>query len=900
MSVRNLDYLFKPRSIAVVGASNRAGSVGAVVARNLLQSGFGGPIMPVNPKHHAIAGVLAYPAVGDLPEVPDLAVICTPPDTVPDIVAELAEAGTQAAVVVTAGFGEGGNEAGTARRQAMLDAARPHLMRIIGPNCLGIIVPRAGVNASFAHITPRRGRIAFVTQSGAIVTSVLDWAESRAIGFSHLISLGDMSDVDFGDMLDYLANDPDTHAILLYVEAVTHARKFMSAARAAARMKPVIVVKSGRHAEGARAAASHTGALAGSDRVYDAAFRRAGMLRVTTLGELFATVETLAQSDLPEADRLAILTNGGGIGVLATDALIDNGGRLASLSDETVEKLNAVLPPTWSQGNPVDIIGDAPGKRYADALQVLGEAREVDAVLVLNCPTAVADGMEAAQAVVDTTRAMREAHGSKTVLTSWVGEQTARTARELFAAEHIPTYNTPEGAVRAFMHVVEYRNNQLSLLETPPSIPDAFTPDPESARQVIGEARDTGREWLTEPEAKAVLGAYGVPTVPTRTAATPEEAAAVAREMDGPWAVKILAPTITHKSDVGGVALDLETPEAVREAAQAIHDRVARLKPDVEIDGFTVQTMVRRPGAWELIVGVTTDAQFGPVVLFGQGGTAVEVVGDQALGLPPLNMKLARDVIERTRIYQQLKGYRDLPPADLDAVALTLIRVSQLVTDLSDVAELDINPLLADHNGVIALDARVKLGADTVAGTERLAIRPYPAELEQTVTLGDGRSLLLRPIVPEDEPALRDAFSSLTPEQIRLRFFVPMNSLGHLAAARFTQPDYDREMVLILTEPGVPGHTPIHGVVNMHADPDGDAAEYGIIIQHDMTGLGLGVLLMQRIIDYARSRGINRLFGDVLRENGTMLQICDELGFRRGGSPDDANLVRVTLDLQGQ
>ena len=898
MTVRNIDALLKPRSIAIIGASRRAGSVGAVLARNLFNGGFDGPIMPVNPKHEAIEGVLCYRDISELPVTPDLAVVCTPPKTVPDIVRQLAERGTRGVVVITAGFGEGNDEEGMALRQATLDAARPHLTRIIGPNCLGILVPGMGLNASFAHLAPPKGRIAFVTQSGAIVTSVLDWAERRNIGFSHMISLGDMADVDFGDTIDYLANDPNTRAILLYVEAITDARKFMSAARAAARMKPVIVVKAGRHAASAQAAASHTGALAGSDAVYDAAFRRAGMLRVDTLGELFAAVETLASTEPPAGDRLAILTNGGGIGVLATDALIGHGGQLAELPQETIDSLNEVLPPTWSHGNPVDIIGDAPGKRYADSLSILADTREADAILVLNCPTAVADSMDAAEAVIAEQGRQRSGRGHRpTLLTCWVGEHTAQNARRRFAEAGIPSYTTPEGAVRAFMHMVAYRRNQEQLLETPPSVPELFTPDYETANRLVEKAAAEGREILSEPEAKQLLAAYGVDVVPTEVASDPDRAAEAADRLGYPAAIKILSKDITHKSDVGGVVLDLEDADAVRHAAEAMQRRVSETYPDAELQGFSVQPMVKRAGAWELIAGFTEDEQFGPVVLFGQGGTAVEVIKDQSLALPPLNLKLAGDMISRTRIYRQLQGYRDRQPADMEAIALTLTRIAQIAADLSRIKELDINPLLASADGVVALDARVRIG-ENGQGTRRLAIRPYPRGLEKTVTADDGQHYLLRPILPEDEPALHRAFAHLTPEQIRLRFFAPMKQLSHMAAARFTQIDYNREMALIITDPDkVPGEAELYGAVHIHADPDGEKAEYSIIVRNDLTRQGLGRLLMEHVIDYARHRGIREIDGDVLRENQPMLALCRQLGFEEHVDPEERDVIRVTLPL---
>jgi acetyltransferase len=893
MSVRHLKRLFAPRSVALIGASTREGSVGAVVAANLLRSGFRGPVWPVNPKHREIAGVRAFRDVGDLPEAPELAVICTPPDAVPEIIGRLGARGTRTAVVITAGFGEGGDAHGEALKGAMQSAARPYQLRIVGPNCLGVLVPGVGLNASFAHLMPARGGIAFVAQSGAIVTSILDWAHGRGIGFSHLVSLGDMADVDFGDMLDFLASEGATTAILLYVEAVTQARKFMSAARAAARMKPVIVVKAGRHAEGARAAASHTGALAGADAVYDAAFRRAGMLRVYTLEELFDAVQTLALVRAPRGDRLAILTNGGGIGVLATDALVEQGGRLAELLPGTLEALDGVLPRSWSRANPVDIIGDAPGGRYADALAILRKDRGVDAVLVLNCPTAVASSAQAARAVVN---AVGSGWGPP-VLTSWVGDGTAEEGRRIFSDSRLPTYETPEQAVRAFMYLVEYRRSQDLLMETPPSVPEDFTPDLALARSMVERALAAGKCWLTEPEAKQVIAAFGVPVVSTRTAATAEEAAARAAEIGGSVALKILSADITHKTEFGGVALDLNGPQAVLDAARSMLERVRHARPEADLAGFSVEPMVRRPGAYELIVGMTSDPQFGPVILVGQGGSAVEVIKDKALGLPPLNMRLAGEMLSRTRIHQLLRGVAGMPAANLDAIALTLVRIAQLVIDIPEIVELDVNPLLADQFGVLALDARIRVERPGGGAGSRLAIRPYPKELEEDVPLGDGRTLLLRPILPEDEPALQESFSKLTPEEIRLRFFVPVKTLDHVTAARFTQIDYDREMALVLTETGIAGRTPIYGAVRLIADPDNERAEYAIVVNHDMTGMGLGILLMRRILDYATSRGVREVYGDVLRENRTMLKLCQVLGFKQSGVPDEPELVRVTLRL---
>ncbi|HET8728659.1 MAG TPA: acetate--CoA ligase family protein, partial [Alphaproteobacteria bacterium] len=663
MTIRNLDSLFKPGSVALIGASRRSQSVGAVLARNLLKAGFDGPVMPVNPRERSIESTLCYSSIDDLPLTPDLAVLTTPPPAVPGLIAELGRRGTKAAVVISAGFGEGGDAEGKQLMARMLEAARPHLLRIVGPNCLGVMVPHLGLNASFVHLNPLPGDIAFVTQSGAVATSIVDWATHRGIGFSHVVSLGDMGDVDFGDMLDYLAADPRTRAILLYIESVTNARKFMSAGRAAARSKPVILIKSGRNEAAARAAASHTGALAGSDAVYDAAFRRAGMLRVYSMVELFDAVETLASGLKIAGDRLAILSNGGGIGVLATEELVDAGGRIADLADDTLKALDRVLPPTWSRGNPVDIIGDAPGERYAAALDAILKDRNKDAVLILNCPTAIADSVEAAQAVIDTLKGPRPEHRRPPVLTSWLGEGAAAEARRLFAGHRIPTYETPGQAARAFMHLVHYKRNQELLMETPAAVSDSFRPDIEAARAVIRRAQDENRSWLTEPEAKGVLTAYDIPVVRTLTAAGPDEAARAAGEIGGPVALKILSPEITHKSDLGGVRLNLRTPEAVRIAAEEMLRTIREAAPDASVQGFTVQEMAAMRDAHELIVGIAPDPLFGPVLLFGQGGTAVEVLDDKAIALPPLNAVLAREMMQRTRVWRLLQGYRSQPQA---------------------------------------------------------------------------------------------------------------------------------------------------------------------------------------------------------------------------------------------
>ncbi len=888
MSIRNFSSLLSPRSVALIGASDKMHSLGATVLHNLLSGGFEGEVFAVNPKHSTLAGRKCYHNVASLPVTPDLAVICTPAVTVPGIVKELGARGTRAAVVLSAGFG---GADGGALRQAMQDAARPTLLRVLGPNCVGLLVPAIGLNASFAHTSALPGKVAFVSQSGALVTGVLDWAKSRGIGFSRFISLGDSADIDSGDVLDYLAGDSATQAILMYIEDVRDARKFMSAARAAARSKPVLLVKAGRAPEGAKAAASHSGALAGSDAVFDAAIRRAGMLRVTTTEDLFDAAETLANARPLSGERLAILTNGGGLGVMATDALMAGGGRLAQLSPDSLARLDAALPANWSHANPVDIIGDAPVERYRAALEVLLAERECDAILFIHAPTAIVDSIDIARALAPLVQA-----GTRQVFSCWFGGDAVAPARQLFSKAGIPTYDTPEDAVCAFMQIVQYRRNQNLLMQVPPSLPASAVPDRASARAIVDAALAGGRAMLSEPEAKQLLAAYGIAIADTRVAASTAEAQALAREIGFPVALKILSPDITHKSDVGGVALNLDSADAVQAAATAMLQRVQTQVPGARQVGLTVQAMVRRPGAHELIVGVATDRVFGPVILVGHGGVAVEVMDDHAIGLPPLNMVLARDMIAHTRVARLLDGYRGRPPADLDAICRTLVQVSQLVVDLPELIELDINPLLADSGGVIALDARIRLAsADGARGRARLAIRPYPAELEQSLTW-QGQPLQLRPVKPEDGPAHDAFFHRLDVQDVRFRAFGALRELQPAQLARLTQIDYDREMAFIATRTGTDGAAETLGVARAIADPDNLEAEFAVIVRSDLKGQGLGALLMRTLIDYFRKRKTGALVGEALSDNADMLGMASHLGFALDRELD-SETTRLRLPL---
>jgi acetyltransferase len=849
MSTRNLEHFFRPRSVALIGASSTVASVGATLLANLVSGGFRGPVWPVNPKYERLLDLPCFPDVAALPGAPDLAVIATPAPTVPALISALGARGTRAVVVISAGFAERDTAEGRALHEAALAAARPWLLRIMGPNTVGLLVPEVGLNASFAHLSPNPGEIAFATQSGALLTSVMDWAHSRGIGFSRLIALGSMADVDFGDILDYLASDDATRAILLYVEAITQPRKFLSAARAAARSKPVIVCKSGRHDAGAKAAHSHTGALAGSDAVYDAAFRRAGMLRVLTLEELFGAVESLATLRPLRGERLAIVTNGGGVGVLATDRLMDVGGHLAELSDATLAKLDEELPSTWSHGNPIDMVGDSTPDRYFRTLDTVLAAPEVDATLVLHVPVSVASPLATAERVVEVYRR----HPDATLMTSWIGGRSVAEARSTFVDARVPTFDTPGEAVQAFAHLAEYRRAQRTLLETPPAATEPFAVDLHAARRLVGQALEAGQTFLDAAAARALAAAYGIPVVSLRACRSATAAARAAAQFGGAIALKIWSPDVTHKTDVGGVLLNLEGYDAVLAAARAMRQRVRKQRPEARITGFTVEPMHHAPDGYELIVGASEDRQFGPVILFGHGGVAVEVRGDTAIGLPPLNLALARELIGRTRVSRLLAGFRGLPPADIDGIARVIARVSQLVIDLPEVIELDINPLVASAAGVRALDVRIRVARPTRPGSERLAIRPYPAELEAELTQDGAKGpLRVRPVRAVDGDLLQAA--DLQGGNFRIGMLRP----ERLGSLRFAQIDYDRDLVLLLLDPARAGADALLGVAMLNADPDGERGDCGLVIRRDLAEAA-GRWLLERILEHAAARGIGTL-----------------------------------------
>jgi acetyltransferase len=897
MSIYHLKNLLAPRSVALIGASPRHGSVGRSILNNIRRAGYKGAFGLVNPNHAEIDGMTTVSSLGELPFVPELIVITAPANSVAGLIDQAGSLGAAGAVIVSAGLGHGP----ASLTEAADQAAQKHGMRLIGPNCLGVMIPGANLNASFAAHMPARGHLALISQSGAIATGMVDWAAQREVGFSGIVSIGDQLDVDIADLLDYFAFDRETQAILLYVEAIKDARKFMSAARAAARVKPVVVVKSGRMAQGAKAAATHTGALAGSDAVYDAAFRRAGILRVSDLRELFDCAETLGRLEAPPGKRLAIVTNGGGIGVLAVDRLVELGGIVAEIAPVVREKLDAVLPAAWSKSNPVDIVGDADASRYASALAVLLADPGNDAVLVMNVQTAIARADEIAAAVTDVVGKHRRQHGehAKPVLAVWVGAD--QNVGDTLSRALIPNYATEDDAVRGFMHLVGHREVVEALAQIPPAMPTSFSPDSGTARQIVATALADGRKWLDAIEIKRLFDAYDIAMVPTFAAADAEQAVTQASTLfakGASIALKIMSRDIVHKSDVGGVVLNLGTEGAVRQAAADIFARVRARRPDARLSGVIVQAMVVRPKARELILGFADDPTFGTVVVFGRGGTAVEVINDKALALPPLDLRLARDLIDRTRVSRLLRPYRDVPAVKTDAVEMVLVKLAQMAADIPEIRELDINPLLADEAGVLAVDARIAVVSVTRKfagkGPANFAVRPYPSQWQRHIEVKDGWRVFVRPIRPEDEPAIHELLRHVTSEDLRLRFFALMKEFSHEFIARLTQLDYARAMAFVAFDETT--KEPV-GVVRIHSDSVYESGEYAILLRSDMKGRGLGWALMQLMIEYAKSEGLKIVRGDVLTENTVMLQMCRSLGFEVKPDSVERDICVVTLPL---
>ena len=897
ISSRNLDAFFLPKSVAVVGATERAGTVGQTVLRNLIESPFRDRTYPVNPNHAQLLGIKAYKSIADVPEKVDLAIVATPASTVPQLIGECVDAGVKSAVVISAGFRERGQEGAALEKKIQEQLCRGAL-RLIGPNCLGIMNPTIGLNATFANDAPLAGNVAFLSQSGAMLTAILDWSKREQVGYSAIVSTGSMLDVGWGDLIDYFGQDPHTHSILLYMESIGEARSFLSAAREVALSKPIIVIKAGRSEAASRAAASHTGALTGSDEVLDAAFRRCGVLRVYNIGDLFHMAEVLSKQPRPKGPRLTILTNAGGPGVLATDALIASAGQLATLSEETLAALDKFLPPHWSHNNPIDVLGDADAERYAKALQVAMNDPNSDGLLAILAPQGMTDPTKVAERMKPYAKST-----GKPLLASWMGGASIGGGEAILNAAGVPTFPFPDTAARAFNYMWRYSYNLRGLYETP-ALSEGAEIDAAARQQVaaiIERARNAGRVLLTEPESKQVLSLYGIPTVETRIALDEEEAAKFASAIGYPVVLKIFSETITHKTDVGGVKLDLRNEEAVRAAFRAIKASVEERAGAEHFSGVTVQPMVRLEG-YELILGSSIDPQFGPVLLFGAGGQLVEVHRDRALALPPLNTTLAQRMMEQTRILTALKGVRGRKPVDMAALEGLLVRFSQLVVEQTLIAEIDINPLLASPERLLALDARVVLHPASLRADQlpKTAIRPYPAQYVSRWTMKNGTEVTLRPIRPEDEPLMVSFHETLSDRSVYLRYFGPLSlrmRVAHERLARLCFVDYDREIAMVAEkQDGVTGQRSLAGIGRLIKLRDGRRAEVAVLISDQSQGQGLGTELFRKLIRIAKDEGLSRLSAEMLYDNLAMQRVAGKLGFRSTPAPMSPSVTSV-LDL---
>jgi acetyltransferase len=888
-----LNALLAPKSVAMFGASDRTNSVGQIVFENLINGDFKGKIYAINPKRDEVQGHKAYPDLESLDQPVDLAVVATPAATVPAIVEECGNHGVKAMIILSAGFREVG-PVGQALENKVRDHARSYGIRFLGPNCLGLIRPSIGLNATFGNNSATEGGIALVSQSGALCTAILDWAETRDVGFSAVVSTGIAADVDFGDILDYLASDPQTRSIILYVEGLQDSRRFMSGLRAAARAKPVIVIKAGRHSEGAAASMSHTGALVGGDEAFTAALARSGVVRVESVSQMFAAASTLSSRYGSSGDRIAIVTNGGGPAVLAADHVPDVGLCLAELGEKTIESLDQSLPSTWSRNNPVDIIGDAPPERYEEAVNICLKDPDVDGVLVILTPQAMTHPLEAADAVIAAAE-----HNRKPIVTSWMGGPQVEPARQAFRSAKIPTFNTPEAAVDAFHYLASYKANQKLLLQTPERLPlDYEEPNTEAARLIIESAISDKRNVLTEPESIALLEAFGIPTVRNGIARSAEEALVLAVSMGFPVAMKIYSEDISHKSDVGGVVLDIQGAADVRGAYHGLMERVAGVRPEAELQGVTIEQMRRSPNSREVMIGVLNDPVFGPVISFGAGGTSVEVMKDVAVALPPINERLARNLISRTKIAAMLGKFRNLPPANIDALVDVLLRVSNMACELPWLQEMDINPLMLDDKGMVAVDARIVVGVPKPSTDpyHHMAIHPYPIDLETQFQLPDGTNVTIRPIRPEDAEIEAEFIRDLSDEAKYFRFMHAIDELTPEMLARFTQIDYDREMALIAVT-NEDGREIEHGVVRYITNPDQNSCEFALVISDTLQGHGIGQRMLNRLMEIARSRGLDVIEGEVLADNHRMLEMVKNMGFHIEMAADDPTIRNVSRSL---
>jgi acetyltransferase len=891
-----LDVFFHPRRIAVIGATDHEGSVGRSLVSNLIGAQFKGAVYPVNPKRRKVLGLPCYPAVKETPEKVDLAVVATPAHTVPGVIRECVDAGVEGAIIISAGFRETGPE-GKALEEKVLQEARRGALRMIGPNCLGVMAPRSHLNATFANTMARPGHVGFISQSGALGTAILDWSLQELVGFSAFVSVGSMLDVDWGDLIQYLGDDPSTHSIALYMESVGDARSFLSAAREVALSKPIIAIKPGRTAAAAQAAASHTGALTGSDEVLDAAFRRCGVLRVNSIEELFDLAEALDKQPRPSGPRLTILTNAGGPAVLATDALLSEGGKLAELSGETLAKLDHLLPAHSSHHNPVDILGDAGPERYAEAFQIVAHAPETDGVLAILAPTGLADPTVIAEKLVPFANPP-----GKPVIASWMGGQSVATGDAILSRAGVPTYHYPDSAAKVFHMMWRYSASLAALYETPDAVEEipADTGGRSRTTQLIEAARARGRTLLTEAESKSLLAAYGIPTVPTQIAPSEEKAVQCAARLGYPVVLKLHSETITHKTDVGGVALNLADEAAVRQAFHSIEDSVREKTGEGNFLGVTVQPMISLDG-YELILGSSLDSQFGPVLLFGAGGQLVEVFKDHALGLPPLNTTLARRMMERTRILTALGGVRGRKPVDLAELERLLVRFSSLVVEQPWIKEIDINPLLASPERFLALDARVVLHPENTAAAPVPAIRPYPSQYVQPWKFPNGEEVLIRPIRPEDEPLIVRFHANLSERSVYLRYFHLIDldrRVSHDRLIRICFNDYDRELALVAVRGGPSAEErEILAVARLTRIHHESRAEFAVLITDEFQGRGLGTELVRRLLDIGRDEKLERITADILPENVQMQNVCHQLGFHLAHRSAEG-LIHAEISLQ--
>jgi len=891
-----LDAIFAPRSVAVIGASDRANSVGRAVLWSLVSSPFGGTVYPVSEKRSSVLGIKAYKSVADLPEAVDLAVVVTPAATVPGIVGECVEAGIRGAIVISAGFKEHGEKGKELERQ-ILERIRGTGLRLIGPNCLGVMNPISGLNATFASNIARPGNVGFISQSGALCTAILDWAQKEMVGFSAFVSVGSMLDVDWGDLIDYLGNDPRTQSIIMYMESVGDARSFLSAAREVSLNKPIIVIKAGRTEAAAQAAASHTGALTGSDEVLEAAFRRCGALRVQTIADLFYLAEVLAKQPRPKGPRLAIVTNAGGPGVLAADGLLSNGGQLAPLSAESMEALNQILPPHWSHSNPIDVLGDALPDRYAKVVDIAVHDPNIDGLLAITCP----QGMAQPTMTAEHLKAYASSTG-KPVLASWMGGTEVAAGTDILNRAGIPTFQFPDTAARVFCYMWRYSYVLRGLYETPVLRGEADEGlDRGRAAQIVDNVRKAGRTLLSEVESKQLLTAYGLSTVQTEIAACEDEAVKKADGIGYPVVVKLLSQSITHKTDVGGVQLNLRDPDAVRRAYRAIEVSVLEKAGEGHFQGVTVQPLMKLEG-YELIVGSSVDSQFGPVLLFGAGGQLVEVLQDRALSLPPLNTTLARRMMEQTKVFTALEGVRGRKPVDLAALEEFLVRFSQLVVEQRWIKEIDINPVLASPERIVALDARVVLHGAEVSEDKlpALAIRSYPVQYVKPWMMKNSRPVTIRPIRPEDEPLLIRLHQVLSERTVYLRYFQPLKLSQRTAHERLTRIcfiDYDREMVLVVEHKSDDSSTEIIAIGRLSKlRGDGNEAELAVLVDDRHQSQGLGTELYRRLIAVAKDEKIKRVISTVLAENREMRALCQKLGFRMEADLEDGT-IRAELEV---